>query len=46
MRLANRLRREIARRAGLTQRELADTCRVSDGKVAEFQWRGAVHFQS
>ncbi|WUC16728.1 replication initiation protein [Streptomyces sp. NBC_00564] len=45
-RFAKRLRREIAARAGLTQRELADTCRVSYGKVAEFQKRGAVHFHA
>lgn len=42
----NRLRREIAARAGLTQRELKETARVSYGKVAEFQKRGAVHFHS
>ncbi|MFF4399383.1 replication initiator protein RepSA [Streptomyces sp. NPDC001480] len=46
MRFTNRLRREIAKRAGLTQRELADTCRVSYGKVAEFQKRGAIHFHA
>ncbi|MGW5254155.1 replication initiator protein RepSA [Streptomyces sp. NPDC004012] len=46
MRFANRLRREIAKRAGLTQRELADSCRVSYGKVAEFQKRGAIHFHA
>ncbi|MER7173402.1 replication initiator protein RepSA [Streptomyces mesophilus] len=46
MRFTNRLRREIAARAGLTQRELADTARVSYGKVAEFQKRGAVHFHA
>ncbi|WP_367324035.1 replication initiator protein RepSA [Streptomyces sp. HUAS ZL42] len=46
MRFANRLRREIAARAGLTQRELADACRVSYGKVAEFQKRGAIHFHA
>ncbi|MFE6360179.1 replication initiator protein RepSA [Streptomyces sp. NPDC057806] len=46
MRFANRLRREIARRAGLTQREFTDACRVSYGKVAEFQKRGAVHFHA
>ncbi len=46
MRFTNRLRREIARRAGLTQRELAEVCRVSYGKVAEFQKRGAVHFHA
>ncbi|WP_327719400.1 replication initiation protein [Streptomyces sp. NBC_00490] len=46
MRFTNRLRREIAARAGLTQRELADACRISYGKVAEFQKRGAVHFHA
>ncbi|MGW3729448.1 replication initiator protein RepSA [Streptomyces sp. NPDC000851] len=45
-RFTNRLRREIAKRAGLTQRELAEVCRVSYGKVAEFQKRGAVHFHA
>ncbi|MFJ7154477.1 replication initiator protein RepSA [Streptomyces sp. NPDC101118] len=45
-RFANRLRREIAARAGLTQRELAASCRMSYGKVAEFQKRGAVHFHA
>ncbi|MEV6106660.1 replication initiator protein RepSA [Streptomyces sp. NPDC051940] len=40
------LRREIAARAGLTQTALADVCRVSFGKVAEFQKRGAVHFHA
>ncbi|MFE5817588.1 replication initiator protein RepSA [Streptomyces sp. NPDC056479] len=45
-RFVNRLRREIAARAGLTQRELAEVCRVSYGKVAEFQKRGAVHFHA
>ncbi|MFB7326193.1 replication initiator protein RepSA [Streptomyces sp. NPDC056190] len=46
VRLTNRLRREIAARAGLTQRELKEVCRVSYGKVAEFQKRGAVHFHA
>ncbi|MEU9732612.1 replication initiator protein RepSA [Streptomyces sp. NPDC048002] len=46
MRFVNRLRREIAKRAGLTQRELKEACRVSYGKVAEFQKRGAVHFHA
>ncbi|MFJ4779412.1 replication initiator protein RepSA [Streptomyces sp. NPDC088762] len=45
-RFTNRLRREIAIRAGLTRRELADVCRVSFGKVAEFQKRGAIHFHA
>ncbi|MFF9409048.1 replication initiator protein RepSA [Streptomyces anandii] len=46
VRFTNRLRREIAARAGLSQRELADACRLSYGKVAEFQKRGAVHFHA
>ncbi|MFF6912880.1 replication initiator protein RepSA [Streptomyces sp. NPDC012466] len=45
-RFTTRLRREIAARAGLTRRELADHVRVSYGKVAEFQKRGAVHFHA
>ncbi|MHC5259159.1 replication initiator protein RepSA [Streptomyces sp. UC4497] len=40
------LRREIATRAGLTQAALRDACRVSFGKVAEFQKRGAIHFHA
>ncbi|MEU5436158.1 replication initiator [Streptomyces sp. NPDC020719] len=40
------LRREIAKRAGLTQRELRDHARVSFAKVAEYQKRGAVHFHA
>ncbi|MFE7646458.1 replication initiator protein RepSA [Streptomyces phaeoluteigriseus] len=40
------LRREIAKRAGLTQRECAEACQVSYGKVAEYQKRGAVHFHA
>ncbi|MFD9969464.1 replication initiator protein RepSA [Streptomyces sp. NPDC059011] len=40
------LRREIAARAGLSQRALSGACRVSFGKVAEFQKRGAVHFHA
>ncbi|MGY6025941.1 replication initiator protein RepSA [Streptomyces spinosirectus] len=45
-RFTNRLRREIAARAGLTQRELKEVCRLSFGKVAEFQKRGAIHFHA
>ncbi|MEW2086915.1 replication initiator protein RepSA [Streptomyces sp. NPDC005283] len=45
-RFTNRLRREIAARARLTQRELKEVARVSYGKVAEFQKRGAVHFHA
>ncbi|WP_406103990.1 replication initiation protein [Streptomyces sp. NBC_01003] len=40
------LRREIAKRAGLTQREFPHFARVSFAKVAEFQKRGAVHFHA
>ncbi|MFB8752814.1 replication initiator protein RepSA [Streptomyces parvulus] len=45
-RFTNRLRREIAARAGLTQRALKECARLSYGKVAEFQKRGAVHFHA
>ncbi|MFD1313963.1 replication initiator protein RepSA, partial [Streptomyces kaempferi] len=45
-RFTNRLRREIAARAGLTQRELKESARLSYGKVAEFQKRGALHFHA
>ncbi|MDT7651906.1 MAG: hypothetical protein QOI36_3312 [Pseudonocardiales bacterium] len=45
-RFVNRLRREIAARAGITQRELAEVARISYGKVAEFQKRGAIHFHA
>ncbi|WUL62391.1 replication initiation protein [Streptomyces sp. NBC_00344] len=40
------LRREVAARAGLTQAALRDAARISFGKVAEFQKRGAVHFHA
>jgi hypothetical protein len=40
------LGRELAARAGLTQAGLREVCRVSFGKVAEFQKRGAVHFHA
>ncbi|WP_306334275.1 replication initiator protein RepSA [Streptomyces sp. KL118A] len=40
------LRREIARRAGLTQKAARDQSRLSFGKVAEYQKRGAVHFHA
>ncbi|MFJ7968044.1 replication initiator protein RepSA [Streptomyces sp. NPDC096324] len=40
------LRREIAARAGLSQTALKEVCRVSFGKVAEFQKRGSVHFHA
>ncbi|MFJ9913402.1 replication initiator protein RepSA [Actinacidiphila glaucinigra] len=45
-RFTNRLRREIAARAGLSQRAMREVLRVSFGKVAEFQKRGAVHFHA
>ncbi|WP_055467855.1 replication initiator protein RepSA [Streptomyces ardesiacus] len=45
-RFTTRLRREIAVRAGLSRRELPDHLRVSYGKVAEFQKRGALHFHA
>ncbi|AKZ57120.1 pSAM2 Replication initiator protein [Streptomyces ambofaciens ATCC 23877] len=45
-RFTTRLRREIAARAGLSRRELPDCLRVSYGKVAEFQKRGALHFHA
>ncbi|MFJ5207443.1 replication initiator protein RepSA [Streptomyces nigra] len=45
-RFTTRLRREIAARASITRRELADYLRVSYGKVAEFQKRGALHFHA
>ncbi|MGW0208638.1 replication initiator [Streptomyces sp. NPDC003233] len=40
------LRREIARRAGLTQKAAQEQSRVAFGKVAEYQKRGAVHFHA
>ncbi|MET7476861.1 replication initiator [Streptomyces sp. NPDC005648] len=40
------LRREVAKRAGLSQRCLRDHARVSFAKVAEYQKRGAVHFHA
>jgi hypothetical protein len=40
------LRREIAKRAGLSQRAFRRHARVSFAKVAEYQRRGAVHFHS
>ncbi|MFC9187480.1 replication initiation protein [Streptomyces anulatus] len=46
MRFTTRLRREIAARAGLTQVELKESVRLSYGKVAEFQKRGAIHFHA
>ncbi|MFI0035360.1 replication initiator [Streptomyces mutabilis] len=40
------LRREVAKRAGLTQRDFREHARVSFAKVAEYQKRGAVHFHA
>ncbi|WP_411144949.1 replication initiator protein RepSA [Streptomyces sp. x-80] len=40
------LRREIAAHAGLTQKAARGLVRVSFGKVAEYQKRGAVHFHA
>ncbi|MET7735542.1 replication initiator protein RepSA [Streptomyces sp. NPDC005402] len=40
------LRREVAKRAGLTQKDAREQSRVSFGKVAEYQKRGAVHFHA
>ncbi|NJQ03553.1 replication initiation protein [Streptomyces sp. PLAI1-29] len=40
------LRREVAARAGTSQRALRDVCRIAFGKVAEFQKRGAIHFHA
>ncbi|MFD3513572.1 replication initiator protein RepSA [Streptomyces sp. NPDC058657] len=46
MRFTTRLRREIAARAGVAQAELKESARLSYGKVAEFQKRGAIHFHT
>ncbi|MGA6157335.1 replication initiator protein RepSA [Stenotrophomonas sp. NPDC087984] len=40
------LRREIAKRAGITQKAAREQSRLSFGKVAEYQKRGAVHFHA
>ncbi|MHC3424575.1 replication initiator protein RepSA [Streptomyces sp. DT18] len=40
------LPRELAKRAGLTQADLKAQLRVSYGKVAEYQKRGAIHFHA
>lgn len=45
-RFTTRIRRELAAHAGLPRRELAEHLRVSFGKVAEFQKRGALHFHA
>ncbi|WP_413102494.1 replication initiator [Streptomyces sp. Inha503] len=40
------LRREVAKRARLTQRAFREHARLSFAKVAEYQKRGAVHFHA
>ncbi|MBT2505295.1 replication initiation protein [Streptomyces sp. ISL-98] len=45
-RFINRLRREIAASAGLTQKAFKEAARLSFNKVAEFQKRGAIHFHA
>ncbi|MEY9849863.1 replication initiator [Streptacidiphilus sp. MAP5-3] len=40
------LRRKLAKAAGLTLKDFNDVARVSFGKVAEYQRRGAVHFHA
>ncbi|MCX5051057.1 replication initiator [Streptomyces sp. NBC_00474] len=38
------LRREVARRAGLSRMEFGEVARLSYAKVAEYQRRGVIHF--
>ncbi|MFI5994302.1 replication initiator [Streptomyces sp. NPDC051362] len=45
-RFSTYLRREVAKRAGLSQRAFRQYARVSFAKVAEYQKRGAVHFHA
>jgi hypothetical protein len=45
-RFSTYLRREVAKRAGLSQRRFREHARVSFAKVAECQKRGAVHFHA
>ncbi|MFF0062118.1 replication initiator protein RepSA [Streptomyces sp. NPDC005279] len=45
-RFFNRLRRELAAYAGLTQKAFKESARLSFNKVAEFQKRGAIHFHA
>lgn len=45
-RFALELRREIARRVGLSRTDLARRLRLSYAKVAEYQRRGLVHFHA
>jgi hypothetical protein len=45
-RFSTYLRREVAKRSGLSQRRFREHARVSFAKVAEYQKRGAVHFHA
>ncbi|MBK1785578.1 replication initiator [Prauserella cavernicola] len=45
-RFTMRLRREIAKRAGIRARDFPEHARLSYGKVAEYQRRGLVHFHA
>src|SRR5699024_11847235 len=45
-RFTMRLRRELAKAAGIRVREFAEHARLSYGKVAEYQQRGLVHFHA
>ncbi|MDQ0940718.1 hypothetical protein QFZ67_002423 [Streptomyces sp. V1I1] len=45
-RFINRLRRELAAAAGLTQKAFKEAARLSFNKVAEFQKRDAIHFHA
>ncbi|MFE7774503.1 replication initiator protein RepSA [Streptomyces sp. NPDC057445] len=45
-RFVNRLRRELAAAASLTQKAFKEVARLSFNKVAEFQKRGAIHFHA
>src|SRR3954452_16268035 len=40
------LRREVARRAGLSRTEFGEVARLSYAKVAEYQRRGLIHFHA
>ncbi|MFJ6085383.1 replication initiator [Streptomyces sp. NPDC092369] len=45
-RFSTYLRREVAKRAGVSQRRFREHARLSFAKVAEYQKRGAVHFHA
>ncbi|MFG1811232.1 replication initiator [Streptomyces sp. NPDC049040] len=45
-RFALELRRELARRVGVSRAEFAESARLSYAKVAEYQRRGLVHFHA